>query len=280
MRFDPDHWSLQLEHESVGTLPEIPAYADWDQLLTAWTTRCLARHPATSSADPIPELANLANDLSQGSAEQVLAALGQINRLASKRALNPAHVSAAAEGSVWLVVQTYDALQLSDPLIGHTVALVALSKALEPDRIRSDDALLLRTMGYEAAARAKQLQSAAAMGLWEGRTTAGAYQTAAIGTARAQYLELLDLARGRGPVRWWTAFRSRGGVAGQLRLAEGDRRARGFRFDPADGRGPHRGGVPRDHGGQRRARQVRGAVGSRGLAHEPLSSYLAVRKRA
>ena len=30
LRFDRDHWSVQLEHESVGTLPEIPAYADWE----------------------------------------------------------------------------------------------------------------------------------------------------------------------------------------------------------------------------------------------------------
>lgn len=37
-------------------------------------------------------------------------------------------------------------------------------------------------MGYEAAARANQLQSAAAMGLSEARNTAGAMRTAALGT--------------------------------------------------------------------------------------------------
>ena len=210
LRFDGDHWSLQLEHEAVGTLPEIPAYADWDRLLTAWTTSCLARHPATPSADPIPELANLANDLSHGSAEQVLAALGQINRLASKRALHPALVSAAAGGSVWLVVQTYDALQLSDPLVGHTVALVALSKALQSDAARSDEALLLRTMGYEAAAveAAKALPADDPVGPYARFDSKGLATLAADkNAARAQYLELLDLARGRGPVRWWAAFR-------------------------------------------------------------------------
>lgn len=38
-------------------------------------------------------------------------------------------------------------------------------------------------MGYEAAARARQLQSQAEMSLWEGRTTAGALRTASYGTA-------------------------------------------------------------------------------------------------
>lgn len=210
LRFERDHWSLQLEHETVGTLPEIPAYADWEQLIAGWTTRCLARHHATPSADAIPELANLATDLTQGSAEQVLTALGQVNRLASKHGLRPALVTAAAGGSVWLVVQTYDALQLSDPLVGHTLALVALSKALEPGRARSDEALLLRTMGYESAAAeaARALPPGDPAGPFARFDAQGLAVLAADKTAaRAQYLELLDMARGRGPVRWWAAFR-------------------------------------------------------------------------
>ena len=210
LRFDRDHWSVQLEHESVGTLPEIPAYADWEPLITSWTRRCLARRSATPSADAIPELASLANDLSHGSAEQVLAALGQVNRLASKHALHPALVGAAAGGSVWLVVQTYDALQISDPLVGHTLALVALSKALQPGTPRSDEALLLRMMGYESAGAeaAAALPPGDPVGPFARFDSKGLATLAADKNAvRAQYLELLDLARGRGPVRWWAAFR-------------------------------------------------------------------------
>ena len=210
LRFDQDHWSLELDHESVGTLPEVPAYADWGPLITGWTSRCLARRRATPNADPIPELANLAADLSQGSPEQVLAALGQVNRLASNRALHPALVTAAATGSVWLVVQTYDALELSDPLVGHTLALVALSKALEPGKVRSDEVLLLRTLGYEAAAAeaSKTLPPGDPAGPFARFDTQGLAALAADKTAaRAQYLELLDMARERGPIRWWEAFR-------------------------------------------------------------------------
>ena len=209
LRFDGDHWSLQLGKDAVGTLPEIPAYADWDRLLTSWTTQCLARRRPSPSTDAIPELASLANDLSQGSPERVLAALAQVNRLAARHPLHPALVGAAAGGSVWLVVQTYDALQLSDPLVGHTVALVALSKALAPDRPRSDEALLLRTMGYESAAveAAKALPPGDPAGPFARFDEKGLAALAADkDAARAQYLELLDLARARSPARWWAAF--------------------------------------------------------------------------
>lgn len=209
LRFVGDRWSLRLDQEEVGTLPEIPAAADWEPLLTAWTTRCLARRGASPGAEPIPELANLEADLSQSSAERVLGALGQLNRLAVNRPLHPALVAAAAKGSVWLVVQTDDALQLSDPLVGHAVALVALARALDPGRSRSDEALLLRTMGYESAAAeaVKALPPEDPVGPFARfDATALASLAADKNAARAQYLALLDLARSHAPVRWWAAF--------------------------------------------------------------------------
>ncbi|HYX19867.1 MAG TPA: tetratricopeptide repeat protein, partial [Thermoanaerobaculia bacterium] len=167
-------------------------------------------HAPSANTGEIPELATLATDLSQGSAEQVLSALKAVNRLAAAHPLHPALVGAAAQGSVWLVVQTYDQLQLSDALVGHAVALVALSKALDLARTRSDEALLLRTMGYEAAAAeaAKTLPAGDAVGPYARFDAKGlATMAADKGAARAQYLELLDLAkRDRGPGRWWEAF--------------------------------------------------------------------------
>jgi len=209
LRFDAGRWSVRLDKQDVGTLPEIPAYADWEPLLMAWTTRCLARRGASPNAEPIPDLAGLEADLSRSSAEQVLAALVQLNRLAANRPLHPALVGAAATGSVWLVVQTYDALQLSDPLVGHAVALVALARALDPGRSRSDEALLLRTMGYESAAAeaAKALPPEDPVGPFARfDTRALAALAADRNAARAQYLALLDLARSHAPVKWWAAF--------------------------------------------------------------------------
>ena len=88
--------------------------------------------------------------------------------------------------------------------------MVALSKALQPGAARSDEALLLRTMGDQAAAAeaAKTLPPGDPAGPYARFDAPGLAALAADkDAARAQYLELLDLARGRGPVRWWAAFR-------------------------------------------------------------------------
>jgi hypothetical protein len=69
----------------------------------------------------------------------------------------------------------------------EAVAASGLAMAGTPLAILGESVMTLErdimNMGYEAAARATQLRSGAEMSLWEGRTTAGAMRTAAVGTA-------------------------------------------------------------------------------------------------
>ena len=68
----------------------------------------------------------------------------------------------------------------------EAIAASGLAPAGTPLAILGESVMTLERdildMGYEAAARARQLQSSAAMSRWEGSATASAASTAAIGT--------------------------------------------------------------------------------------------------
>jgi hypothetical protein len=68
----------------------------------------------------------------------------------------------------------------------EAIAASGLAMAGTPLAILGDSVATLERdvldMGYEAAARAKQLESAAAMGLWEGKSQASALRTASVAT--------------------------------------------------------------------------------------------------
>ncbi len=211
VRFDGDRWSLRLEQDSVGSLPEIPTYADWEPLLASWATRCLAKRKISEGSTETPELSALRADLSQGTTTNTLAALGRVNALASPDPLRPVVLDAAAAGTVWLCAQVYDELQLSDALLGHAAALVALAKAVDPRRSRSDEALLLFVMGYSGAAAdaSAQLPMDDPVGPFvRMQPKRLAALVAATPNPRAQYLQLRAVGATGQAVRWWSLFKS------------------------------------------------------------------------
>lgn len=71
----------------------------------------------------------------------------------------------------------------------EAIAASGLAPVGTPLAVLGDSVMTLERdimdMGYEAAARARQLQTDAAMGRWEGAATAGALRTASYGTALA-----------------------------------------------------------------------------------------------
>lgn len=212
VRFEEGRWRLLLGQEDVGTLPEIPTWSDAHRLLVEWTALRRKRTTVVPSESPVPELGALQGDLGQGTPAKVLAALRTLNALAAERPLHPQLVRAAAHGTVWLTLQTYDYVRQSDPLMGHALALLVLAQSLQPDSLAEDEALLARVMGYETAAAgiAERLTVGDPVRLWVRFDAAGLAKVANApdATPRTQYLMLLEASRRGGREAFFAAFRN------------------------------------------------------------------------
>jgi hypothetical protein len=211
IRFEDGRWRLALEKTAIGSLPETPSFADFRRLLSDWTASTLKRHAITPSSDPVPEVDALEQDLTQGSSDKVLTALRALNPLAEQHPFHPRLLAAAARGTAWLLLQTHDELDLSDPLAGHALALVALAQALQPGSVAGDEAILDRALGYEtAAAEAARALSAEDPIRWYAEFDAAALRKATArldAPPRTQYLNLLEMARRGNQEDWFDAMR-------------------------------------------------------------------------
>jgi tetratricopeptide (TPR) repeat protein len=211
LRFESDHWSLRLGGDSIGELPEVPSFEDEDRLLAAWVRDRAAKYSTKWDAAGVPELAALAGDLKGGNSTQTIAALRAVNALAERHPWNGSLLRAAARGSIWLTLQGYDTLNLTDPLFGHALALLVLAEAAAPESAASDRALLLYWMGYSAAAEkaSRTLPETdpvhASVMRDSVRLEAGGRPRDA--SPRAQYLYLLDLRGRAGRDQWFAALR-------------------------------------------------------------------------
>jgi hypothetical protein len=206
LRFQDGVWKIRWNDREVGSLPEIPTYADESALLDRWCRQILAAHPLRPPAGH-SDLASLGTSLRSGSSDEVLAALEGLNLLWKKTPYDPDLIRAAAQGFAWLSVQTFDHLDLSAPLLGRALALVMISKAIGKEDLAADEALLCDHLGYEAAAMdiSKRLPAEDPVRLyvnaeWEMlRRTAEADR----GERRGQYLYLLHLANEGHRQSWW-----------------------------------------------------------------------------
>ncbi|HEX5759910.1 MAG TPA: hypothetical protein VF121_12030 [Thermoanaerobaculia bacterium] len=138
-------WRVWVGDQEIGTLPEVPGFADADALLTAWARRL----PPTrvSAADGAKDGEILERAVNDADPEALLAALaalyGPLDRQLVRR---------ATAGFVWLATLTVDTLEQADPLHGRAWALLALAKALGATDLAAEEALLANALGYEAAA--------------------------------------------------------------------------------------------------------------------------------
>ncbi len=211
LSFANGRWALRLESEEIGTLPEIPSASAAERLLDIWTEGRLKKHAPRIVAGRHLDLPALETALTSTSVEQVFVAFQKLGALAAPSTLDPGLLKAATRGVVWIGAQTVDRLQLSDPLFGHALGLLATSRALEPGCLASERALLLRLLGYEAEAiaAARELPAedpVSAFASFDGNRLQSMASSAGA-SPRARYLYLLDQMRSGDPERWWPAFR-------------------------------------------------------------------------
>ncbi|HTR02926.1 MAG TPA: hypothetical protein VMN82_06990, partial [Thermoanaerobaculia bacterium] len=206
VRFEQNRWSLRLDGETIGTLPEIPASSEEMALLRAWAKRRAEKYGTRWDLSPIEPLAQPA---ASGTAATI-DALQTLNERARRHPLQAGLLEEAARRLVWLLWLEYDSLQLSDPLAGHTLALLVLAQEAAPGRLAAEEALLDFWLGFSAAAAeaSRSLDDRDPVRVYVSldRHPAELVGDASGDSAQAQFLSLLRLAEVRGEP-WFVQFR-------------------------------------------------------------------------
>jgi hypothetical protein len=148
LRFENDRWRVTLDGALLGDLPEFPTFADGKGLLVSWLRAHPARNvPAPRPGDPIGPERRAA--LETGLPGDVLSKLAQLNAAWIASPSDPALAEAGLRGLLWLSLQTFDELELADPVLGKALALLAIAEAGTPGRLSREECLLAGLYGYE-----------------------------------------------------------------------------------------------------------------------------------
>jgi hypothetical protein len=209
LKFEQGRWAIQLDNTVVGTLPEIPTFADSKMLLSDWAKREVAGRAA---AGQNPYQTRLPQELEQalvsGGASDVLEALGSLNDLWKTSPMSPEILQAATRGYLWLSLQTYDRLNLSDPLLGKSLALLVLAQQSDASKpMPGEEALLCWELGYETAADAASARlpqgDPLRLFITDERAKLRTLAEAPNSSAQVQYLSLYASARTETADRWF-----------------------------------------------------------------------------
>jgi hypothetical protein len=215
-RFEGGKWRVRVGKTEAGELPEIPGFSDGQKLLAKWAAAELLKSgkPEVASVSA-SRLQQLASTLGNAPPEEVLTALEELNQLWKKGKRDPRLIREGARGFSWLAVQTYDSLELADPVMGKAWALVAISKQLFPkgaaEDLTADEALLAESMGYESGARklVETLPAHDPMRLFMNRETSRLKAAAEESTdRRTKFLYLKLLSRVEAAAQWYSWIKS------------------------------------------------------------------------
>jgi len=191
IRFEKERWQVSLDGSGLGDLPENSGFADAKGFLaarlTGWTA---AKAPSGAQHAPM--------DLDGGPAT-LLPALASLGPEWAKSPGDPELTEAALEGYLWLSLQTFDLLELADPILGKTLTLLVIAQGGQAGRFVAEECLLADLLGYEDHAQllAQQLPADDPVRLFASwdvvRLKELAHRRGA--QPRSQYLHLLRLAQ-------------------------------------------------------------------------------------
>lgn len=148
VRFEGGRWIVQLGEEDVGPLPELPSFEDLRSLVTGWAERERKATRAAPSTPRPPGREDLARSLETAPVADVLDGLRSLEGDWTRSPGDPEIARLACRALLWIHLQTADDLQLADPILGKSLALLAL---LPGDNAR-EAMLLAHQMGYESPA--------------------------------------------------------------------------------------------------------------------------------
>lgn len=146
IRFEESRWHVSFDGSPIGDLPEFPSLADAKSFLIS-QLRTRAAFKKSSAAHPVgaEERAVLEN----GPPADVFPALARLNAEWTKTPGDPSLVEASLDGLLWLALQSYDELELTDPILGKALALLAIAERANPGHFVRQECLLACLLGYE-----------------------------------------------------------------------------------------------------------------------------------
>src|SRR6266496_1650238 len=195
IRFEENRWRLSLDGSPFGDLPEFPNFADARSFLVSR----VPAQPALQRKPGSPLKATDSAALENGLPADLLPALARLNAEWTASPGDPAVVESGLRGLLWLALQTFDELELSDPILGKALALLAIAQTREPGHLAREECLLASLLGYEDHARlmAQRLPAEDPVRLFADWDLAGLKALAHRPKAdpRTEYLYLLRLAQ-------------------------------------------------------------------------------------
>src|SRR5262249_34301566 len=206
--FEARRWHVFLGRSPRGDLPEPPSFAEGKAFLLA-ISQALNVPKGRANAEPLSAADRAA--LESGSPAELLPALSRLNAAWTRSPGDPAVAEACLRGLLWLQLQTYDQLELSDPILGKALALLALVQSQGSAPLVREECLLAWVLGYQDHAKlvAKELPSdepVRALANWDVATLKELTQHTQ-SNRRAEYLYLLLLAKsGVKEERWLDEF--------------------------------------------------------------------------
>ncbi len=206
LQFEKNRWHITLDGDLLGDLPEFPTFADGKGLLVTWLRAHPARNPPAPRSGEAPGAADRAA-LESGLPADVLSKLAQLNAAWIASPGDPVLAEAGLRGLLWLSLQTFDALELADPVLGKALALLAIVEAGSPGRLTREECLLAGLFGYEDHAEllSRSLPAKDPVRLFAAWDFAGLKEIAHRPQAdpRAEYLYLLRLAENETDEEAW-----------------------------------------------------------------------------
>ena len=153
VQWDGTEWSVTHLGDALGTLPEVPDYPDWMDLIDGYATQLLDDHPLNVESTGKTETYSESRFLTSFS----LAALKKVDTSWDTDTLSDTDILTASENLVHLQLQNLDQLELADTLRAQSIAMVTLLKLTTEFSSTEVEALLSYNLGYTRYARERSL---------------------------------------------------------------------------------------------------------------------------
>ena len=149
-------WTISYKGRTVGTLPELPDYADAARLLRHWIQALWGGELPVKAAqlrDESDELERIRSKIAAFEATSVTAGLQRLDERWRASGPSAELLTLGAQGLIALVIQSYDVLEIGDALPGKALAALTLAQALTGEDLTREEALLTYHLGYTSHAQ-------------------------------------------------------------------------------------------------------------------------------
>jgi tetratricopeptide (TPR) repeat protein len=149
--FDDGRWVIRCDGAVAGELTDLPKFSDGMAMLIAW-----AKNLGRESRVALPPgvMISAQRDVESFDSPALFRALGNLARVSGGKPLDAAAMRLAARAMTLLNLQMVDRFELAESVRARALAILAISRSLDPSPGDEDLAMMTALCGYETEARA------------------------------------------------------------------------------------------------------------------------------